>query len=103
MLRMPQLSLTSATLQLFRGDTNDWQTHLQAASTLSLKFGRDPLKKGPSSHTHNLAMAFFTGVISWYDILSCASTGLKPFTNIEHGDEDVFPRIHFDKLMGCEN
>jgi C6 transcription factor Pro1 len=77
--------------------------HLQAASTLSLKFGWDQLKKGPSSHTHKLAIGFFTGLITWYDILSCASTGLKPFSNFDNVDEDVFTQIHFDKLMGCEN
>lgn len=90
------------TTQLFRGDTNDWQMHLQAASTLSLKFGQDQLQRGPLYHTHKRAMEFFTGVITWYDILSCASTGLKPFSNFDYVDEAIFPHIHFDKLMGCE-
>jgi hypothetical protein len=91
------------TFKLFRGDTHDWQMHLQAASALSIKFGRGNVKAGPSSRTHKVAMEFFTGVTAWYDILSCASTGLKPFTNPEWFDEDVFPHIRFDKLMGCEN
>jgi hypothetical protein len=91
------------TFKLFRGDTHDWQMHLQAASALSIKFGREHVKEAPSSRTHEVAMEFFTGVTTWYDILSCASTGLKPFTNPDRFDEDVFPQIHFDKLMGCEN
>jgi hypothetical protein len=48
-------------------------------------------------------MEFFKGVLAWYDILSCASTGLKPFSDFEQVDEDVFSVIRFDKLMGCEN
>jgi hypothetical protein len=47
-------------------------------------------------------MEFFTGVITWYDILSCASTGLRPFLNIDYVDEDFFRHIQFDRLMGCE-
>jgi hypothetical protein len=91
------------TFKLFRGDTHDWQMHLQAASTLSIKFRREHVKEAPSSRTHKVAMEFFTGIITWYDILSCASTGLKPFTELDRFDEEVFPQIRFDKLMGCEN
>jgi hypothetical protein len=46
---------------------------------------------------------FFIGVITWYDILSCASTGLKPFSSFDDVDEDAFSLIEFDKLMGCES
>lgn len=48
-------------------------------------------------------MEFFIGVITWYDILSCASTGLKPFSNFDDVDEDAFNPIQFDKLMDCES
>jgi len=91
------------TFKLFRGDTHDWQMHLQAASTLSIKFGREHVKEASSSLTHKVAMEFFTGVITWYDSLSCGSTGLKPFTKLDRFDEEVSPQIRFDKLMGCEN
>jgi hypothetical protein len=51
-------------------------------------------------------MGFFKGVISWYDILSCASTGLKPFVDLGKANEEgicVCYRIQFEKLMGCED
>ena len=48
-------------------------------------------------------MAFFKGVILWYDIYSCATTGLKPFSNFHSANEDVVPQIAFEKLMGCED
>jgi C6 transcription factor Pro1 len=48
-------------------------------------------------------MNFFTGVITWYDVLSCASTGLAPFSNVSVIDRRVSPQIHFDKIMGCDN
>jgi hypothetical protein len=48
-------------------------------------------------------MAFFKGVILWYDIFSCTTTGLKPFSNFHSANEDVVPHIPFEKLMGCED
>ena len=48
-------------------------------------------------------MAFFKGVISWYDIFSCATTGLKPLSNFDSVNEDIVPHIPFEKLMGCED
>jgi C6 transcription factor Pro1 len=77
--------------------------HLKAASSLSFKFRRDQLKECPLSNTRRLAVEFFTGVITWYDVLSCVSTGQKPFSNFGDVDEDAFSPIQFDKLMGCES
>ena len=48
-------------------------------------------------------MNFFTGVITWYDVLSCASTGLAPFSNVSIIDRRISPELHFDKIMGCDN
>ncbi|KAE9372776.1 hypothetical protein N431DRAFT_376065, partial [Stipitochalara longipes BDJ] len=90
-------------LDLFRGDTNHWQMHLKAASSLSFKFQRDQLRECPLSKTRRLAVEFFAGVITWYDVLSCASTGQRPFSNFGDINEDAFIPIQFDKLMGCES
>ncbi|KAH8816909.1 fungal-specific transcription factor domain-containing protein [Xylogone sp. PMI_703] len=87
-------------LELFRGDTNDWQMHLQVASTLSINLEHDQMQTATLSNTHKLALRFFTGVIAWYDILSCASTGRKPFSKSNVNESH---HIHFDKIMGCEN
>ena len=89
--------------QLFTCGTKDWHVHLQAACSLSLRFGRDPLTKGPSSKTHRLAMAFFKSVVSWYDIFSCATTGLKPFSTFDERIDAIVPHVPFEKLMGCED
>ncbi|KFY49825.1 hypothetical protein V495_00436 [Pseudogymnoascus sp. VKM F-4514 (FW-929)] len=93
-------------LQLFTGDTNDWQVHLKAASTVALTCGRKALQihgsPSSTSNTHELAIRFFTGVIIWYDILSCVTTGLKPFLAL-HDVDEVFDKIHFHRLMGCES
>lgn len=80
--------------------------HLKVASALSLHSGQPKQLKGPTTRTHIIAMGFFKGVISWYDILSCASTGLKPFADLGKANEEgicVCYRIPFEKLMGCED
>jgi len=91
--------------------------HLQAASTLSNEWrlglqarlkATQPIicgqEKSPSSRTNRTAFEFFTSVISWYDTLSCASTGLKPFSSFdEEIDLKLLPQNKFEKLMGCED
>ncbi|KFX96160.1 hypothetical protein O988_05448 [Pseudogymnoascus sp. VKM F-3808] len=55
-------------LELFTGDTNDWQVHLKAASTVALTCGRKALQihSSPSStsNTHELAIRLM-GCESW--------------------------------------
>lgn len=51
---------------------------------------------------HKSALSFFAGVISWYDILSCATTRANPFT-MDHCLAPGQGHVHLDKLMGCEN
>jgi hypothetical protein len=54
------------------------------------------------SCTHRKAFNFFCGVISYYDILSCATTGVKPWIPI-NCLRSGFDCVHLDKIMGCEN
>jgi hypothetical protein len=46
------------------------------------------------------ALSFFASVGRWYDIISCATTGSKPY---DLTIPDIERYIHFDKVMGCEN
>ncbi|KAF2814347.1 uncharacterized protein BDZ99DRAFT_437239 [Mytilinidion resinicola] len=82
-------------LELFRGDTHDWQLHLQAASAFSSTCREGRRDSISSSPTQSLATVFFFSVITWYDILSCASTGFEPFLPFMN-------EIRFEKLQGCE-
>lgn len=45
---------------------------------------------------------FFAGVVGWYDILSCSTTGAPPFSACECIDA-ALGYIYLDKIMGCEN
>lgn len=54
------------------------------------------------SPVYKSALYFFGGVIAWYDILSCATTVMKPSYScncLRLGQG----YINLDKLMGCEN
>ncbi len=54
------------------------------------------------SPTHVSALSFFSGVVAWYDILSCATTGSQPFSVYNCLVSEV-GYIKLEKLMGCEN
>lgn len=78
--------------------------HLQAAAALvpTIKADNMMLSATRLSPAYKAALYFFAGVIAWYDILSCATTGLKPFSECSCLDAGL-GYIHLDKLMGCEN
>ena len=76
--------------------------HLKAASNLALSSRLEVVKTSPLSHAYQTGITFFTAVIIWYDIMSCASTGLKPFTDFDVIHKRGCPPLQFDKLMGCE-
>ena len=56
----------------------------------------------PYSPTHRKAFLFFTGVLSWYDIISSATTGLPPWVPRFCLDEEV-GFINFKTALGCDN
>ncbi len=78
--------------------------HLQAASTVirTLKTNNIELFSTTLSPVYKAAIHFFSSVIAWYDILSCATTGSKTFS-----DSDFLKArlgyIPLDKIMGCED
>lgn len=78
--------------------------HLQVATSLIpvLQTG-DMARAYPHlSPVYKSALYFFSGVIAWYDILSCATTRVKPSTSCNClGLGQGY--INLDKLMGCEN
>jgi hypothetical protein len=91
---------------VFLGDTQSWQIHLRAAQTLlpGLKKGcvRFLDSREPLSPSHKKAHQFFTGVIAWYDILSAATTGAKPWASRLCLDAEV-GFINLEAVIGCEN
>ena len=65
------------------------------------------IKDGSSpylSFIDHAAMEFYTGVIIWFDILGCVSTGLRPqysdFCTAGLGDSS---KLQLKRIMGCEN
>ncbi|KAJ8065026.1 hypothetical protein OCU04_007327 [Sclerotinia nivalis] len=108
---------------VFRGDSNDWQTHLHAARTIFMDLKDNFLLpvdtsnskvetghlKTPSSTSlsleEDLALEFFATALVWFDGLSSVTTGMtSEYSNIyssilrmENG------RIQLCKLMGCQN
>jgi hypothetical protein len=92
--------------QVYLGDTQSWQIHLGAAQTLLPGLGKgcrgSPPPEEPFSPTHKKAHQFFTGVIAWFDILSAATTGVKPWAPRMCLDEEA-GFIKLETVMGCEN
>ena len=78
--------------------------HLHAATSLIPALQTEEMANAHShlSPTYRSAIYFFGGVIAWYDILSCATTGAKPFGAI-HCSGPGGSYIDLDTLMGCEN
>ncbi|KAF2491427.1 hypothetical protein BU16DRAFT_515793 [Lophium mytilinum] len=87
-------------------EARPWRVHLRAASifvddmrTVGMQESRREL-----SSSYNLALYFFAGVMAWYDILSCVTTGAKSFCHCALGClaiGDGF--IQLDKVMGCQS
>lgn len=78
--------------------------HLSAASSLVTELKSDELQRvRPELPTsYESALSFFASVITWYDILSCATTRLKPsFEGVCVNPGQGF--LSLDKVMGCEN
>jgi C6 transcription factor Pro1 len=95
------LCLTS--IQAFINSTESWKIHLAAAVAVFPNIQRQLSLGGLtdlSMPNLRAALCFFASVARWYDIISCATTGSKPF-------DLTYPNIeghtHFDKVMGCEN
>ena len=85
----------------------DWRVHLRGASALMTDIKSVAIQRGERARdnlpaSYDAALFFFSGVILWYDTLSCATTGLEPFTNCDcaAAGEGFLP---MDKLMGSEN
>lgn len=92
--------------QVYLGDTQSWHIHLRAAQTLlpGLQKGcrSSPPPNEPFSAIHKKAHQFFTSVIAWFDILSAATTGVKPWApRMCLDEEEGF--IQLEAVMGCEN
>jgi hypothetical protein len=49
------------------------------------------------------AITLLIGCFIWFDILACASTGSKPFFDLDHVFLLESSRFHLEELMGCQN
>ncbi|THV45537.1 hypothetical protein BGAL_0477g00070 [Botrytis galanthina] len=109
--------------EILKGDSNDWQTHLQAARTIfrglknNFLLPLDTLNAvqeiGDSSNADSdalssdeeLALEFFSTALIWFDVISSVTIGANP----EYSD--AYPsilgidnsRIQLCKLMGSQN
>jgi hypothetical protein len=77
---------------------------LRAASTLlpALQTGYSSSDRTSPAINYGKAFYFFCAVIGWYDILSCATTGSKPWIP-EGALISESTQLHFHDVMGCEN
>lgn len=57
----------------------------------------------PLSPNHKIAHRFFTSVIAWYDVLSTATTNLKPWAPRFCLDSESSGFITLETIIGCEN
>lgn len=78
--------------------------HLSAAAVLVQDIKRIKLaaEYANLSPRYQSALLFFAGMVAWYDILSCTTTGAAPFSNCECISA-ALGYISLDKIMGCEN
>jgi C6 transcription factor Pro1 len=113
-------------LQVLKGGTGSWHTHLRGAPTLfpflQTYCGAVPQQPGDSTVFHpcagntiqspslptsldTSAMEFFSAAILYLDILACASTGMPP--QYPHICADALSDgnsvIQLDQIIGCEN
>jgi len=83
--------------------TESWKMHLAAAvavfPNIQKQLGLGGLQDLAAPNLR-AALSFFASVALWYDIISCATSGSRPFDFPTHGIEGHF---HFDRVMGCEN
>jgi hypothetical protein len=89
---------------MFKGDARNWRMHLSAAAVLIPDIKREErvAEHANLSSGYQSALFFFAGVVGWYDILSCSTTGTPPFSKCECLDA-ALGYIFLDKIMGCEN
>jgi hypothetical protein len=89
---------------MFKGDAKNWKMHLSAAAVLipDIKSEERVSECVILSSEYRSALFFFSGVVGWYDILSCSTTGAPPFSKCECIDA-ALGYIFLDKIMGCEN
>ncbi|KFY10704.1 hypothetical protein V491_07511 [Pseudogymnoascus sp. VKM F-3775] len=91
-------------LEMFKGDARNWRMHLSASAVLvqDIKRVERDAEYANLSPQYQSALFFFAGVVGWYDILSCSTTGAPPFSNCECINASL-GYIFLDKIMGCEN
>ncbi|KFX96167.1 hypothetical protein O988_05455 [Pseudogymnoascus sp. VKM F-3808] len=91
-------------LEMFKGDARNCRMHLSAASVLILDIKREEraAENASLSPGYHSALFFFSGVVGWYDILSCSTTGTAPFSSCECLNA-AMGYVFLDKIMGCEN
>jgi hypothetical protein len=89
---------------MFKGDARNWRMHLSAAAVLVPDIKREErvAEYAGLSPAYQSALLFFAGVVGWYDILSCSTTGEPPFSRCECIDA-ALGYIFLGKIMGCEN
>lgn len=89
---------------MFKGDARNWRMHLSAAAVLVPDIKREErvAEYASLSSEYQSALLFFAGVVGWYDIISCSTTGAPPFSNCECIDA-ALGYIFLDKIMGCKN
>lgn len=90
--------------KVYVDSTDSWRMHLHAASALIADLKSEEMMQARKhlSPSYEAALFFFAGVIAWYDVLSCATTGSRPFFQC-NGLGAGECCIHLDKIMGSEN
>ncbi|KAL5329529.1 hypothetical protein ACEPPN_003043 [Leptodophora sp. 'Broadleaf-Isolate-01'] len=90
-------------LEVLMGDTESWFIHMKGPLLLLPSLQTACANRVLLSHEHQKSLQFFAGVIVWYNSLSCASTGLKPWAPISCLRTARNGWVNVHSITGCQN
>ncbi|KAG4440387.1 hypothetical protein IFR05_004127 [Cadophora sp. M221] len=90
-------------LEVLMGDTESWFIHMKGPLLLLPSLQRACANRVLLSHEHQKSLQFFAGVMVWYNALSCASTGLKPWAPISCLQIARNGWVNVHSITGCQN
>ncbi|KAL2071005.1 hypothetical protein VTL71DRAFT_14031 [Oculimacula yallundae] len=90
-------------LEVLLGDTESWAVHLKGPLLLLPSLRRACAQRSILSPQHLKGLEFFTGVIVWYNALSCLSTGLEPWAPTSCLRTAIHGWVDVHAVTGCQN
>ena len=98
---------------MFRGGVSDWEVHLNALASIVHDLEPElhskdntetsgPLVQGAALNSiESAALPFLIAVVLWFDLLSCASTGLAP--RLPYRELIEKRGVNLEDVLGCKS